>query len=454
MGKLKKTITAYINENLKHDDQFKDISRKLNLQKTQKRENYNFMKSSRIWKIVLPCLVLLLVVVGIVLLGNSNPSIEKDPAAVIQMDVNPSISFVIDEDEVVLSVYGENDEGKMIINGEEIVGLKLNVAIEKIVSLESQTGYLVKGNVSNEENTISFSIEADSEEIVNQLQQSLQTSVSNICEELKINETLNIVKTNTKAPLVQRALKIDPSLTEAKANEMTIKELLAYIQGCHLEKINLPTEQIEELYNRVKVQKIQLVEREETKAVIDKLDSTYQTLKNNYQSLYQGLIEAQNALNEAYVKYFINEDSVYQQALLEYQNQKLEVLQLENEISQMENSIEKTLKQGVLEGKKLVLDTLLKALEGAKVTANSAVELISDTIDKVLENMDEFYNQLPTEIKTQVNDNLSNLENKINVAKDKIFEDFETNYKAQIESAYSNAKSYKENLIEQLKNGN
>ena len=40
--------------------------------------------------------------------------------AMITMDVNPSITMVIDEKNQVLSIHGNNDEGKMIIEGENV----------------------------------------------------------------------------------------------------------------------------------------------------------------------------------------------------------------------------------------------------------------------------------------------------------------------------------------------
>ena len=205
------------------------------------------------------------------------------------------------------------------------------------------------------------------------------------------------------------------------------------------------------LYDRIKKQEIQLVEKEASKVVIDGLDSTYQFLIDNYDELYNGLINAQNALNEAYVKYFINEDSTYQKALREYQNKKLEVLKLENEISQMEESVEKDIQLGILQSKKMALESQLKGLELTKQIADTGLNLLNQALDIVLQEMEQFYNDLPSDVKTEVNESLSDLEDKINEIKDEIIEEFETKYKDEIEQAYQNSKEYKESLIDQLK---
>lgn len=453
MKKIKNTIKAYINKNLEHTDQFESISSRLNLHKTQKKENYNYMKLSKALKFVVPILLIAIIAI-VVVVSTQKPNIEepKDPVAVVQMDVNPSISLVVDEKNKVLSVYGENDEGKMIINDEEIVGLKLNIAIEKIIKIEVETGYLIKGN--DESNKITISIEAETGEIANAIKTNVETNIQNICDELKINEKLEIVKNNTKEILVNRAMALDPTLTTEQANEMTSKQLIAYIKGCQLELINIPTEEIENLYNRIKLQKVQLVEKEETKAVIDKLDEHYQAIKSGYETLYQALINAQQVINDKYVEMFIAEDSAYNKAIKEYQEYKQEILKLENEISQIESSIEKAVKTQLLTAQKLALETVNVTIETAKVAADAIIEGLNQAFVLAIENLDNYINELPEEIKTNITSALTNLEQKINTVKENAFVEFENNYKEEIELAYNNTKQYKQQLIEQLKNVN
>lgn len=452
MKRVKNRITAYINEKLKHEDQFDSIKNRLNLQKNNYKEKYNFMKSSQVLKIVFPVIILVVaVVVGVILVRNPNPQMEKQAVAVIQMDVNPSVSFVIDEDEVVISIYGENDEGKMIIINEEIVGLKLSEAIEKIIEIESETGYLLKGKVDEAENKITVTIESFKDQIAEEVQMNISSTINKVCEALKIQENLEIVKSTTKEHLIKRVKELDPTITEEQISQMTNQQLVSYISGCQLEKINIPTEEIENLYNKIKTQELQLVEQKTTKTVIDGLDSTYQFLIENYDKLYQGLIIAQDAVNEAYVKNFIDEESSYQKALITYQNNKLEVLKLENEISQMEDSVEKTIQQQILVAKKLALDSQLKSLDLVKQIADKAIELLNQAINIALDQLTKFYAELPDEIKTKVNESLSNLEEKVNETKENLFKQFEEKYGDIIKQAYENSKKYKESLIEQLK---
>ena len=113
MSKLKKQLRAYCDENLSHNDQYEKIATKANLQSTKKESKF-YMSKKLLLRIALPCflgLALIITVVAVSLSrGVSEQPGDSNPAAVIQMDVNPSLSLVVDDNNVVLSVYGENDE--------------------------------------------------------------------------------------------------------------------------------------------------------------------------------------------------------------------------------------------------------------------------------------------------------------------------------------------------------
>jgi hypothetical protein len=65
--------------------------------------------------------------------------------------------------------------------------------------------------------------------------------------------------------------------------------------------------------------------------------------------------------------------------------------------------------------------------------------------------MESSYDELPTEVKSELNKNINEYENKINEVKDNSFKYFEENYKADIEKALAKVSEYKASLVEQLK---
>ncbi|MGM9899487.1 MAG: hypothetical protein ACI32E_02770 [Bacilli bacterium] len=453
MSKIKKQLKKYVENNLTHNDSYSQIIDNANLYKINQERNY-FMKKPFL-KVFLPCILGVCLIAGLTI-GlinlNKNKTISDAPNAVVQMDVNPSISLVVGEDNKVVSVYGENDEGKMIIAGETYTGLSLEVAIEKIITEESSTGYLVKGNVEAGQNNITFTVEAKTDDIINKIESKVRSAASSACEKLSTSVNIEVVKEKGKEELVERALSVDPTLTKEKAESMSEAELLKYIAGCHLEKINIPTEELEELYNKIKEQKIEFAKSEKVKNVVDGLDSLYQTLISEYDQLYLRLLDANEQLDELYVQYFISENSSYQKAYKYLTDAKKDVLILKNEIAQMDDTnILKPLKQAELTAKESTLKIAEEGLETAKEAAEQILEVTKDAIDSIIASMEEVKSKLPSEIKTTINNELQLLEDNLNEAKNQAISEFEENYKESIEKALAEAIAYKKDLTSKLK---
>lgn len=448
MSKIEKKIRDFYSNSLKYEGQYENIANKLDL---QKKERKYFMEKKNYLKFVLPCLLVVLAVLCIVLLGNNKP-LGEEAGAVVQMDVNPSVSFVVAEDGTVISVYGENDEGKMLISSVEFKDLSIEEAVEKVLELEKETGYLVSGNVNIEENVISFTIQGDLKNVINSINNKIQETVKSKCNELNIKNKVEIATSKVKTDLITRALEIDPTLSQEEANAMDYQSLLKHISACQLEKINIPTVELEELYNNFKNHQIQIVEKEETKKVIDALDETYQSLKDNYNVIYDALISAQTTLNDAYKEHFIDEDSQYKTALKDYQAKKAEYLKLQNEIANMEeNNLMKPVKELELKALETALTGYEATLTNVKNVADMALKTLNTAIEQALVQLEQFYNELPSEIKTEVTNSLSDLETKINEAKSNAFTEFETNYQADLEAAIAEVNQYKQSLINNLK---
>lgn len=77
----------------------------------------------------------------------STPVVD-DACSFVSLDINPEISLTVDENELVVSVYGENEDGQVLLYEESanIVGKDIETAIDKIVSLAVEYGYLDEEN--------------------------------------------------------------------------------------------------------------------------------------------------------------------------------------------------------------------------------------------------------------------------------------------------------------------
>lgn len=451
MSKLKKKLTSYINDHLEHPDIYSEITKKTNLQKN-KKENVFYMKKSAL-RIVLPCLLGLILVVSLVLVISltGTKQVDAAPVATIQMDVNPSISFVVDSEGNVVSIYGENDEGKMMITGTSYTGKKLEVVIEDIIKDEQKTGFIVNVN-ANDEQKITFTIEGISTDVVDDIEKTVNSVVSEVCDKLEINEKIEIIKSDTKDALVKRAMELDPTLSIEAAKAKTNEELIKYIAGCQIEKVSIPTEELEKLYDQLKEEKINIVERDETKKFIDNLDTAYQTIITKYDSLYESLNNTTKQLDDLYFNSFISTESDYQKYLNSLKEAKAELLKFKNELSEMSDSDPlKVVKQAELYVYTTAVETCEKALTEVKNLALKGLEQTKESINHILEQMDEIKEQLPTEIKQSLTETLVKIEDNMNQIKDEAFKEFEEKYKEEIENEINKAKAYKAELVNNLK---
>lgn len=160
MSKIENKIKSYYENELRHDTHYQEICEKAGLIKKERNiKGVFFMKKTSL-KIIGGVLLLALVVgVGIGIgVGVKN---KTNMQSVVTMNLNPSITLTLDKEGKVSSVNGNNDEGKMIVQDETLVGLDYEDAINLIVTVETNCGYFVKGNCEADANHLSISIETN-----------------------------------------------------------------------------------------------------------------------------------------------------------------------------------------------------------------------------------------------------------------------------------------------------
>lgn len=94
--------------------------------------------------------------------------------AYVSMDINPSIELIVDKDNNVVSVRGENTDGLVLLYEESgIKGAKLNDAIQKITQLAVDYGYL------NEENkTVDTLVTSNNDKFAKEVLKTVNASVT------------------------------------------------------------------------------------------------------------------------------------------------------------------------------------------------------------------------------------------------------------------------------------
>lgn len=184
---------------------------------------------------------------------GSNVIEGKDAAAFVALDINPSIELTLDENDVVVSVYGANDDGKLLVYNENagIVGKEVDTAVAYITKLAVEMGYLCEdnsqvntyvslengGNVDRLRNKINSKIVETAETKELSVTVDVDTAFEVLCklEELKSLYPENAAIQNLTPGKFRLALSAsaDGEITVEAAAAMSDGELIAEIKNAH-----------------------------------------------------------------------------------------------------------------------------------------------------------------------------------------------------------------------------
>lgn len=166
----------------------------------------------------------------------------KDEAAVsyVGLDVNPSVSLVLDKNDKVVSVIAENEDAQVLLYGEaSLVGMSAEDAAKKIAELSVKLGYLGEDN-----HGVNITVEgkADAEKLTKGIEAAFTASAEGLAlnfssegtfsinRELKaVNAEYNLNLSVGKFKLILEAQAADKTLTFDAAADMDVSELLDLI---------------------------------------------------------------------------------------------------------------------------------------------------------------------------------------------------------------------------------
>lgn len=459
MKNIKKLIKKYYDTNYDHNTDIDSIKDKANIDKKRNGGLLLFMKTK---KLAVICTAMFILVVGAIVIGcslNNTPSNEptvKD--TVITLDLNPSIEITVDEDGMVASVYGANDEGKMIIIDieDELVGKKYDEALDKIIEVETECGFFVKATSNEEYNNLTITI--DTEAAKNKIEAIEAEIKANIEEKLteldvEFRNKITTVKNNTKDALVNKLLSLDETLNKDELNQKSHEELVKLIAAYHIERVSFPTEAIEEMYNNFKEYEFNIAESRIFQTFVTTSSALNEAIINNYNNLYNVTQQALTSLKDAYTEVFLNEDSKYNEAYNELLEVKAEVLALRSEVEKLEDGLEKTLKLAELSAKETALLTAESALQFAKQAADTTLNFVTTSVNQALTSLKE-YIMNTEDLQTLMNQKADELSTKLNTEKAEYLNKFETEYKDQITAQYNKLVEQKAALVANLKEQN
>ncbi len=405
-------------------------------------------------KRIISCFTALALILSMSVMFCSCSSAPKAPEGTvtrITIDVNPSVELMVDDENKVVAVTALNDDGSILIAGETIVGKDAEDAAELIVSLSADTGYIVKGEVSADENTVKISVSGNSE-YAEHLKNTIEQNTAEFMEKHDINGKVEKIEAAKMDTLRQIAAGTS-GFTAEELETMSENDLYKVIAAGRIETALLLTQDLREAYNTAKEYEISFAERKATAAVIEGMGNIYTLVHAGYKTALEAYSSAIKAIDDFRYETLVSPDSEYQESLAKLREAKTELLKQKNYVATLDiNGEEYASASLTLTMKEETYEAALSAYEKLGEIANSTLESLISTMRSCEQALISLEENFSDDIKAELTAHAKDLENAVNEAKDGFFAEFEAAHKDDIEAIEADLIARKQELIASAKN--
>lgn len=383
---------------------------------------------------------------------KSEPTPPEGTYTRMTVDINPSVEFMVDDQNKVVSVTALNDDGSILIAGEAFVGKTPEEATRMVVSLATDAGYLVKGEIhvenTDESQKVEISVSGNSD-YAKELAKNVKSDVEKYLKDNKITATVESVKAKTLDEMRKVVIE-DGLFTEDEVKNMTEEQLYKALAAGRIETAQLLTAEMREAYYRAKDYKISFVEKQATADIISGMGATYKVLMSGYSTALAAYSTSIDTLDKLRYSLLVDPESAYQKALASLRDAKEDLLKEKKLIFSVKDG-DKTYAE-ISASFKLSEETYnkaLKAVEDAGAAANKAMETAIAALREVEAQLKALEEKLREneDISAKLTAEAQNLEDTLNKAKDNFFAEFEAAHKSDIEKAEADLEAKKQELI-------
>ena len=378
---------------------------------------------------------------------------EEGSVTRMTVDINPSVEFMIDDQNKILSVTALNDDGSILIVGETFVGKTPEEAVEMMVTLASETGYLVSGNAQMTENTVKVSVSGDSK-YAEQLMKDISKKADAVLKELDIPG--QVEKAEALKIDALREMALATSLyTEEELSAMDEGQLCKVISAGRVETALLLTEEMREAYYTAKEYEISFAQREETAKIIQGLGGLYNLTHAAYKTALDVYSTAITELDQFRYDMLVSPESEYQKSLTKLREAKVELLKQKNYTASLDvNGEEYASATVTLQLSEENYDKMLAAYEKIGTELNASLEALIATLRQAESKLVELEETLFDEnIEAKLQEKASDIEAALNAAKDGFFASFEEAHGEDIKSIEQSLMAKKQQLRSEIESG-
>lgn len=397
---------------------------------------------------MLSVLLAALMALSPLMLVSCQSSAKPPEGSVTRMtvDINPSVEFMIDDENKVMSATALNDDGSILLVGEAFVGKTPEEAVELMVSIAAETGYLVQGQVEVSENTVKISVSGDTQ-YAKELRNKVEKKASAVMKKLDISGAVEQAEAlNTE---MLRALAASTSLyTDEELASMDDEKLCAVIAQGRVETALLLTEEMREAYYYAKEYEISFAEREETAKVIESLGGLYTLTYTAYQTALTVYSTAITELDQLRYNLLVSPESEYQKSLTKLREAKTELLKQRNYTASLSVNSETYASATItLQMSEETYNQALAAYEELGNQANAAMEALIAKLRQAEETFKSLEDTMFDEnIEAKLTEKAAEIEANLNLAKDRFFDEFEAAHADDIRSVEAALQERKQQL--------
>lgn len=406
---------------------------------------------------MLSLILCFLLLAGIALPLSSCSKGKKPPEGTytrMTVDVNPSIEFMVDDENKVASVTALNDDGSILIAGEAFVGKTPEEATQLVLQLATDAGYLVKGEIVSEKGeesqTVTITVSGNTK-YAEQLRKNVKKDAEKFLKDNKVTAAVKNAEAKTLEEL--RAFIVsDGIFTEDEVKEMNEEQLYKALAAGRIETAQLLTAEMRQAYYRAKEYRVSFAEKQATMDIINGMDETYRLALAAYSTTLTAYSKAITDLDELRYRLLVSPDSDYQQALAKLRDAKEELLKEKKLMLTVKVNDEKYVEiSASFKLSEENYNKMLKAVEDAGSAANRLMESAVTFLRQQETTLRELEAKFPEEIAGKLTAEAKNIENKINEVKDGYFAEFEKAHKSDIEQMEKDLEAKKQELINDAK---
>ena len=358
----------------------------------------------------------------------------------ITIDLNPSFEVIIDEEENVVSITALNDDASVLLYGEVIVGMNIEDATNKVITLCAEMGYVTSSSLAN----VKISVSGDNRFKKN-LQKSIAKEISNTLEDFDIKASVEKID-SLKLDLLKELVLENSILSQEEVDLMSEQELINALKVNRIETQELLNEEMRKYYFAMKNYEVNISKREFTSRVIEELGLVYQLIHSGYNVALDAYDDAIEYIEELKYDLLIDSDSLYQKTLNEVLKAKTQFLKQKTYVASLEDENLKVNAEIKLNELENVYNNLVTTLGNIAASAiNQFDQLITamETAEQYLISLEDNFDD---NIEQTLSNKTSELDQYLNELKSQFFEKFELEYKDDILAYENMLKEQKEQL--------